>query len=113
LTTGRPLFDDAQFATALSNVEGALSAARAASSEANQYAVLAYFRQERGRLFDAIIVQYNPERPEHPHVMLIDTQTRATLTLRKRLPVGTIIKVLVDHANPDDGTLIVKFVSEA
>ena len=113
LATGKPKFDAEAFATALTAVEGALSSARVASSEANQYAVLAYLHQEREALFDAIIVQYNPERPDHPHIMLIDTQTRATVTLRKRLPVGTFIKVHVDNANPDDGTLIVQFVAEA
>ena len=113
LQTGHPCFDDDAFSSILASVEGPLSSARAASAESVQHAILSYLRQESERLLDAVIVQYPPDRPDHPQIMLLDTQTRASVTLRKRLPVGTCIKVHVDHADPDDGTLIVQFVSEA
>lgn len=113
LQTGHPCFDDDAFSSILASVEGPLSSARAASAESVQHAILSYLRQESERLLDAVIVQYPPDRPDHPQIMLLDTQTRAAVTLRKRLPVGTCIKVHVDHADPDDGTLIVQFVSEA
>ncbi len=112
IETGTPRFDAEAFATALTAVEGPLSSARAASNEANQYAVHAYLQQEREQTFEAMIVQYNPERPDHPQIMLLKTQTRATITLRKKLVPGTLINVRVDHVNPEDGTLILQFVSE-
>ena len=112
LATGAPRFDSDGFSRAMTAIDGPLSAARAASNEANQFAVLSYFAQEREQTFEAIIVQYNPDRPDHPQVMLLLTQTRATISLRKRFVPGTIINVRVDHVDPEDGTLILQFVGE-
>ncbi len=112
LQNGVPAFDAEAYATAMTAVEGPLSSANAASREANQYASLAYLQQEREQLFEAMIVQYNPERPDHPQIILLDTQVRATISLRKHLVPGTMIKVRIDNVNPEDGTLVVQFVSE-
>ncbi|MBO4351115.1 MAG: RNB domain-containing ribonuclease [Proteobacteria bacterium] len=107
---GIPLYDAQTFNALLSESDLGLSHAKSASQEAYQTATLAYLKQLGTAPLQAMILQYNSERGDMAQVVLIDTQWRANVATKTRWPLGTLCTVQVEHINPEEGTLLLRFV---
>lgn len=108
-----PRFDAEAFNTILAETDLGLSHAKAASHEAYQTATLMYLKQLGNVPLEAIIVQYLTDRGDVAQVVLVETQLRATVATKTRLPIGTICTVCVDNVRPEEGSLLLQFIDIA
>ena len=106
---GTSRYDAQTFNALLSESDLGLSHAKSASQEAYQTATLAYLKQIGTAPLQAMILQYNSERGDMAQVVLIDTQWRANVATKTRWPLGTLCTVQVEHINPEEGTLLLRF----
>ena len=104
-----PRFDSEAFNTILAETDLGLSHARSASHEAYQTATLMYLKQLGNVPIEAMIVQYPSDRGDIAQVVLVETQLRATVATKGRLPIGTICTVSIDNVRPEEGSLLLQF----
>lgn len=104
-----PRFDAEAFNTILAETDLGLSHARSASHEAYQTATLMYLKQLGNVPLEAIIVQYPSDRGDIAQVVLVETQLRATVATKGRLPIGTICTVSIDNVRPEEGAILLQF----
>ena len=107
---GKPRFDESEFNAILAETDLGNSHARQASLEAWHTATLCYLKQLGKTPLQAIIVQYNNERSDMAQVILIETQIRANVATRNRWPLGSVCKVVPEHINPEEGTILLQFL---
>ncbi len=104
-----PRFDSEAFNTILAETDLGLSHARSASHEAYQTATLMYLKQLGNVPIEAMIVQYPSDRGDIAQVVLVETQLRATVATKGRLPIGTICTVSIDNVRPEEGSILLQF----
>lgn len=112
---GVPRFDAEAFNGYLSEASTGLENGRAAAHEAYRTAALKYFAQRVGdapkAAHDAIVLQYASERGDLAQVAMLETQIRANVSTKSRLPIGSICRVTIENVNPDAAALSLRFVS--
>ena len=108
-----PRFDAEMFNTILAETDLGLSHAKSASHEAYQTATLAYLKQLGNTPLEAIVLQYMTDRGDVAQVVLVETQLRATVATKTRLPIGTICTVCIDNVRPEEGALLLQFIDVA
>lgn len=110
-----PRFDAETFNGIVSEASDGLDRGRAASHEAYRTAALKYlaqFAKENPKMpIEAIILQYVSDRGDLAQIALAQTQIRANVATKTRLPVGTICRVTIENVNPDADALSLKFAS--
>ena len=110
---GAPRFDAESFNGLLSESSTGLDNGRAASHEAYRTATLKYLAQcakdSPKAPIDAIVLQYVTDRGDVAQVALIETQIRANISIKSRLPIGTLCRVTIENVNPDADAISLKF----
>lgn len=94
----------------LSASEIALANVKAAMAECRHEALLEYLKQELDSTLQATLLSYASDNSLIAHVLLDETQLRATLSTRKRYPLGSTLLVQVDQIKPQEQYFSLKLI---
>ncbi|MGI5828756.1 MAG: ribonuclease catalytic domain-containing protein [Bradymonadia bacterium] len=97
-----PITDEEYATNILSASEAALGDAKAAMSESRRDALLLYLKQESDKTIAATLIAYTSNNAQIAQVVLDETQLRASVSTRKRYPIGSSLTLQIDQIKPDE-----------
>jgi exoribonuclease-2 len=110
LADGVPALDSRQVSERASFAESNASDVRNLSRSTERYWLMRYLQLNSDHPHTATVLSYPDAHSDKANVILNDTLLRATLSTRRRLPVGAEIPVLITRCYPRADVLNLRFI---